>query len=71
VTANLERLRAWQEAERQMVEKIKTTPLEDWSKHPDIMARVEKQGFDIEAAIKRRDERGNGPDSALDVTDPK
>lgn len=53
----MKRLRDWQEWERAMVEKIRCTPLEEWHSHPDIMEKVQREGFDISAAIVRRDAR--------------
>lgn len=43
--------------DRDLQEKIKSTPLEEWHQHEDIMEKVRREGFDIQAAIVKRDMR--------------
>jgi len=53
----MQSLRIWQEEQRGIIDKIRSTPLEEWHEHADIMDRVKREGFDIGAAIVRRDSR--------------
>lgn len=50
-------LRAAAERNRAIVHLVRTVPLEEWHMHPILSETVKAQGFDIEAAIVRRDAR--------------